>query len=370
MAPVNKAAITLIPKKEGAVEISDFRPISVINTSAKIVTKILANRLQPLLPILVNSAQTAFVRGRSIMESYLVAREYLSHFQQRRIPSILYKVDFAKAFDTVDWSFLINLLLERGFPPKWLSAVLNILRTSTSTIKINGSITAYFKHKRGLRQGDPLSPLLFILVTDSLYWFIQNAVPTMHSPMLIAPRPIQYADDTIIVTEAHPLTLRVIARILHIYECLAGLKINRRKSSFVPIAIPPHLLPAIRNIIGCTAVQLPITYLGLPLTCKRLRKVDFQPLINSIRSRMASWSSSILSYGGRVTLLKSVLTALPLHYMQAMKLPKGVINHIDKARRSFLWKGNEACKGINCLVNWETVCTSNGVHLKINCYAH
>lgn len=174
--------------------------------------------------------------------------------------------------------------------------------------------------------------------------------------MLIAPRPIQYADDTVIVTEAHLLTLRVIARILCIYENLAGLQINRRKSSFVPIAVPVHLTGTIQSILGCHPARLPITYLGIPLTCKRLNIADFQQMVNSVRSRMSSWSSGMLSYGGRVTLVKAVLTVLPLHYMQALKLPKGVINQIDRVRRSFLWRGNETCRGINCLVNWPTVC--------------
>ncbi|XP_078174446.1 uncharacterized protein LOC144568092 [Carex rostrata] len=258
-----KDAVFKLPK--GKASGPDGLPVSFISP--------FGNWLQPLLQILVSNAQTAFINGRSIMESFLVAREYLSHCQRRNIPSILYKVDFAKAFDTVDWCFLTNLLVERGFPPRWLSAITNVLITSSLSVKN-----------------------------------------------------------------------------------LAGLKINMRKSTFVPIAITKHLTSVIQDIIGCTPTKLPITYLGLPLTCKRLRKADFQPLLNSVRSKMANWSSSILSYGGRVTLLKSVLTALPLHYIQAMKLPKCVINQIDRAHRSFLWKGNDTCKGINYLVNWPSVC--------------
>lgn len=115
---INRASISLIPKKETPITISDYRPISVINTSVKIITKILANRLQIHLPQLIAQNQTAFIKGRSMMESFLVAREFLTFCSTRKLPAILYKVDFEKAFDTVDWCFLTNLLIERGFPPK------------------------------------------------------------------------------------------------------------------------------------------------------------------------------------------------------------------------------------------------------------
>lgn len=135
ISSINKAAITIIRKKENLREISDYRPISVINTSVKIITKILSKRLQPNLGALISANQTAFVKGRSIMESFLVAREFLNSYSKRKIPSVLFKVDFEKAFDTTNWCFLINLLIERGFPPKWISMVLLILKSSESTIR-------------------------------------------------------------------------------------------------------------------------------------------------------------------------------------------------------------------------------------------
>ena len=132
----------------GPAIISDYRAISVINTIAKLVTKIMANRLQPHLTKLITTNQTAFMRGRSLMESFLSARELLNYCDKKKLPAILYKVDFQKAFDTVDWCFLINLLIERVFPPRWTLAILSILQSSTSSIRVNRAQSRLFIHKR------------------------------------------------------------------------------------------------------------------------------------------------------------------------------------------------------------------------------
>lgn len=211
---LNKATITLIPKKKTPTTLTDYRPISVINTVAKIITKVLANRLQIHLSTLIALNQTAFVKGRSMMDSFIAAREFLIHCKSRKLPAVLYKVDFEKAFDTVDWCFLINLLIERGFPPRWIAALLTILQSSTSAVRLNGNITRAFQHRRGLRQGDLLSLMLFILVADSLNRFLSNTEQAMPPHAQLAPQTIQFTDDTVIIAEAHPLTLRIITRVL------------------------------------------------------------------------------------------------------------------------------------------------------------
>lgn len=138
-------------KKKEPITIGDYRSISVINTSIKIITKVLANRLQPMLHTLISNKQTAFIKGRSIMESFMVAREFLSSCSKRKIPSIFFKVDFEKAFDSVSWCFLTNLLIERDFPPRWVSVVLLILKSSSSAIQVNENLTNFFQHRRGPR---------------------------------------------------------------------------------------------------------------------------------------------------------------------------------------------------------------------------
>lgn len=203
--------------------------------------------------------------------------------------------------------------------------------------------------------------MLFILVADALPRLLRLANQTLPLPIFSQPKPIQFADDTVIVCESHPKTLKVVALTLTVFEELTGLRINRSKSTFVPIATPTRYVQVIERILGTQSSQLPIRYLGLPLSLRKPRKSDFQPMIQAVQQRLAGWKANILSYGGRVTLVKSVLSAMPLHYMQVFRIPKGVLKHVDRMRRNFLWRGNNPCKAINCLVNWDRICS-----LKIN----
>lgn len=137
--------------------------------------------------------------------------------------------------------------------------------------------------------------------------------------------------------------------------------INREKRCFVPIALPLGMVQIVERIMSSPSSSLPIRYLGLPLTVKKPRKIEFQPMLSAIQAKLEGWTSNFLLYSRSVTLVKAVLSAMPLYHMQALKVLVVVIKYIDQIRRKFLWKGNDTCKGINCLMNWETVCA-----LKIN----
>lgn len=162
---------------------------------------------------------------------------------------------------------------------------------------------------------------------------------------------IQYADDTLIITEAHPVTLKIITCILRTYTEVSRLKLNPRKSSLVLIAVPLRYSEVIHRILQATPTQLPLTYLGLPLMMRKPTHTDFQPMLTVIQKKLEGRQTSFLSYGGRITLVKAVLSSMSLHFMQATKIPVGVMKLIDKMRRFFLWKDKNSYKRINCLVN-------------------
>jgi Reverse transcriptase (RNA-dependent DNA polymerase) len=294
---LNKSAITVIPKFQGASLLDDFRLISVISAIPKIIFKLLTDRLQRELPKLIHANQMTVIKGRSLMETFIVAREADTLTHQHKRLSVLFKVDFCKAFDTVAWDFLLSLLKELGFPERWALWIHNIIISSSSLVKVNGYHGTSFYHIRGLRQGDPLSSLLFILVVDTLQTLLNRVKPLLYSTPTLTLSAHQFADDTILLSDVHPQNLKVLIEVLKRYATLTGLTINSTKSVLIPITIPTTHWEVVQGIMGCPIKHPLIKYLGLPLSVKKSTKLDYLSLLQKVQGRFRGSIGKWLSKG-------------------------------------------------------------------------
>jgi hypothetical protein len=169
----NRSFIVLIKKKEGSCTSDAYHPISLRNCLVKLITKILAITLQNILPRLIDVDQTGFVRSRCIADNFIYALDLVQCCKIRKKKTIVLRLDFRKAFDTVSWDFLFKIFQIRGFDRKWIDWIHSLTSTTKTAILLNGILGPWINIKQGLRQGDPLSPLLFLLVVDFLQQIIK-----------------------------------------------------------------------------------------------------------------------------------------------------------------------------------------------------
>jgi len=250
------------------------------------------------------------------------------------------KLDIHKAFDTVHWGYLLEILQALGFGQRWREWISILLRTSTSTPLLNGRQGAAFSHARGVRQGDPLSPMLFILAMDPLQRLLDRA--TDHG--ILTPLPItaakwrtsMYADDVAIFISPTKDDVQAVKSVLHAFGSFSGLHINLQKSSVHPISCTYVDLDHVLSPFTGSRGTFPCKYLGLQLHIRALQKIHVQPLIDRIGQRLPKWKGRWLNRAGRLTLVTSVLSSMPTYHLTVFSLAAWAKKKIDKIRRSFL----------------------------------
>ncbi|KAL2224372.1 UNVERIFIED_CONTAM: hypothetical protein Sindi_2957000 [Sesamum indicum] len=265
-----------------------------------------------------------------------------------------------KAYDTVEWDFLLAVLQLFGFPQTFTRWIEECVTTAAFSIGLNGNPHGFFAGARGLRQGDPLSPYLFVLVMEVLHLGLlqlieQDSQFSFHwkcEPTKVFQ--LGFADDLLLFCRADLNSLGTLKRGLDRFAEWSGLRLNVQKSHVIISRSAQAWKDQILTIMGFQEGQLPMRYLGLPLLSSRLSISDCQPLLLKIDARINGWEGISLSYAGRIQIIKSVLSAMSIYWASAFILPKAIIKQIEKRLRTFLWKGTSTSGYAK--VAWKDVC--------------
>jgi hypothetical protein len=215
-----------------------------------------------------------------------------------------------------------------------------ILSSCSSAVLLNGVPGKFFKCKRGVRQGDPLSPLIFVLAAELLQILINRASDMgllgKPIPQLTKNFPIvQYADDTLILLQADARQLVFLKALLHTFAESTGLRVNYMKSQMYPLNVSHETMTVLAGTFGCDIGVMPFTYLGLPMGTTKPRIDDLSPIMDRVEHRLSA-CSVWLSYSGRLEMVNSAISPIMTYAMCTLKLPKGVIKNVDRARKQCL----------------------------------
>jgi hypothetical protein len=359
---INKTFIVLIPKVASPKELGQFRPISLCNVIYKIASKAVANRLKVVLPEIISEEQSAFVPRRLITDNIITAYECL-HFMKRTKAKkhrfCALKLDMRKAYDRVEWSYLRAIMLKLGFTSTWVALVMRLVSSVSFSVLFNGAPQEEFLPTRGIRQGDPIFPYLFLLAAEGLSCLLKNQLQSsaIHgikvAPTAPAVNHLLFADDSLLFFKASTDGAREIKDVLEKYCKASGQRINMDKSSiFFSKGCPGVVKEGIKAVLDVQRETLSEKYLGMPSDVGRSKSGAFKYLKDRVWKKVLGWMEQLLSVGGKEILIKSVAQAVPTFSMSCFKLPRGLCDHINAMLRSFWW-GSKGGKRSTCWVSWE-----------------
>ncbi|XP_019447216.1 PREDICTED: uncharacterized protein LOC109350434 [Lupinus angustifolius] len=359
---LNSNSVILVQKVNGADKIEDYRPIALANFQFKIITKILADRLATIAPKIISKQQRGFIKDRQIKDCICLASEAINMLDHKVFGSNLaIKLDIKKAFDTLDWNFLLDTLHAFGFNHKFIHWIKIILHSAKLSIIVNGNSVGFFNCTREVRQGDPLSPLLFCLAEDVLSRGILKLVndkklSTIAGPnRMHSPSHVLYVDDILIFCKGAKKELLCLKQLVLDYPQVSGQQINTQKCRFYVINASARTTQSISSLLGFVRGSLPFTYVGVHLFQGKPKRCHLQPNADRILAKLATWKGSSLSIMGRVELVRSIIHSMLIYSFYVYKWPASLIDCLDKGIRNFIWSGDIGTRKL-VTVAWSKVC--------------
>lgn len=363
-SPLNLAYIVLIPKVKSPESPKDFRPISLCNVILRVTSKAITNRIKHILNLIISPTQSAFIPGRSIVDNAMIAFEVF-HFMKKKKTgkhgNLTLKLDMSKAYDRVEWNFLHAMCLKLGFDCSWIDLIMRCVTSVKYYILLNGQPTDSFSPQRGLRQGDPLSPYLFLLCAEGFSAFIRkaesrgsltgvrivrNAPPILH---------LFFADDIILFFKSTLEEVNVVKGIIATYEGASGEKVNMDKLElFASGNIYENTKNDRGRQFGARTVEGYSKYLGLPTLIGRSKRQVFQVVTERVLQRLKGWKERSLTKAGREILIKSVIQAIPTYAMSCFLFLHSLCEDIEKVFTRFFWGASKGDRKVHWS-SWEKI---------------
>jgi hypothetical protein len=306
-------------------------------------SKLLTNRLGKVAQRLVATNQSAFIKGRYILESVVIAHELVHSLHKSQEKGVVLKLDYEKAYDRVSWDFLFEVLESRGFSNIWIQWIRKLVTGGSLGILVNGEDSPYFKPGKGLRQGDPLSHLLFNLVGDAFSRMLDKSARSgliqgvLHDFREGGILSLQYADDTILFSSADFSQLLNLKHVIIWFEQISGMRVNFHKSEIITLNLEMKDTKKIASIFNCPIGSFPLKYLGVPLHYDKLPREELQPLVDKLIHRIAGWRGKLLSLAARALLVKTCLASIPIYLLSFIKFPKWAIKILNTQMSNCLW---------------------------------
>ena len=331
-----QAVITLIHKQDkDRLDLENWRPISLLNTDYKILSKVLTHRLHDVIPKLVLITQSGYVKGRFMSDTVRTLHDIIECSNIHKIDGLLLMVDFTKAFDSIEWPYLFNTLRQKNFGNSFITWIKLLYTNTESCVINNGTTSRYFKLERGVRQGDPLSSYLFILALEVFSSSIMrnnhiSGIKINDTEMKLA----LYADDLTVILKDQ-MSVNNFLQQMQEFTNISGLQINTSKTTALrlgqlfPFKLPMNIkwITQPTKLLGC--------YIGSNmLECHRLSIGD---KITKIKHTINTWRQRKLSLTGKILVIKSLAISQLTYLANLIPFPDDLIKEIEEIIYTFLY---------------------------------
>uniref|UniRef100_A0A803Q9E6 Reverse transcriptase domain-containing protein n=1 Tax=Cannabis sativa TaxID=3483 RepID=A0A803Q9E6_CANSA len=366
----NETAISLIPKTDNPSNAIDYRPIACCSTVYKCISKLICLRLAKALPFVINQNQGAFIQNRSIAHNILIFQDLIKNYGRKNTSArCAIKIDLSKAYDTVNWNFLENWLNFLCFPSRFVKWIMVCIRGTSYNLMLNGRLQGSFEGKKGLRQGDPMSPLLFVLVMEFLTRRLhkETEMETFRYHPLCKKLDLvnlSFADDLLLFSKGTQAAVNHLKNALDDFCNQIGLNVNLAKSQIFFGGVQADERKEIAQVIGLEEGKFPLKYLGVPLRPTKWKMEDCGVILDKIKKHLHNWAAKHLSYAGRMQLIQTIPvgtggnSAISDQFLAQRSLSKAIRGKIKAARL------------YNSLINADDCLNTSAVWCKLSLPKH